>query len=87
MTCLDLAVLGSVHGGQSAPNRTDITTSDGQRVRTERTDFAFCQEFYKRECDKANTSWLFGRDEKASARCALDTVPKACPPSMSRDGD
>jgi hypothetical protein len=83
MTCLDLAALDRVVGGENAPNRTDVRTSDGQQVHTERTDFGYCQDVVQRNCDKANTSWLFGTDQRAAAQCTLDNLPKICPPSLA----
>jgi len=82
MTCLDLEVLGRVCGGDGAPNRTQVQTKDGQRVYTERTDFGYCQDVVQRNCEKANTSWLFGTDQRGAAQCTLDKLPQICPPSM-----
>jgi len=83
MTCLELAVLdGVLGGGSSAPNVTDIRAGT-QSVHTERTDFGYCQDVVQRNCDRANTSWLFGTDQKAAGQCTIDTLPKACPPSLS----
>ena len=84
MTCLELAALdGVVGGGSSAPNVTDVRTRDGQSVHTERTDFGYCQDVVQRNCQAANTNWLFGTDQRAAAQCTLDRLPQACPPSLS----
>jgi hypothetical protein len=83
MTCLDIAELDRVRGGEGGgPNRTDVQTGDGA-VHTERTDFAYCQDVVQRNCQTANTSWLFGTNQRAAAQCTLDNLPKACPPSLS----
>lgn len=82
MTCLDLEDLDRVCGGEGAPNRTKVETGDGRSVYTERTDFGYCQDVVQRNCDKANTSWLFGTDSRAAAQCTLDKLPQICPPSM-----
>jgi hypothetical protein len=86
MTILDIAELDRVFGGdgEGAPNRTDVRTGDGQSVHTERSDFAYCQDVVQRNCQAANSSWLFGTNQRAAAQCTLDNLPKACPPSLSR---
>jgi hypothetical protein len=80
---VDASLLMDVCGGAGAPNITEVRTKDGQGLRQERTDFAYCQDKIERNCKDHNTGW-FGTDKQAAAKCTLDTLPKACPPSLSQ---
>jgi len=84
MTSVDIALLqGVVGGGSTAPNRTDIRTKDGQEYHAERTDYGYCADVVDRNCQRANTSWLFGTNQDAAKNCTIAALPKACPPTLS----
>ncbi len=76
--------LDRVRGAAAAPNRTHITTKDGE-VHSERTDYGYCVDKVRQDCSTANTGW-FGTNRAAAAKCALDHLPTTCPPSLSGGG-
>ena len=83
MTCVDIALLDGVVGGADAPNRTRVQTSDGQVYENARTDYGYCADVVDRNCQRANTSWLFGTNQNAAKDCTIAALPKACPPTLS----
>jgi len=70
-------------GGETAPNVSTFTGSDGSKMTQARTDYAYCVDAVKQNCRDANPGMLWGTNEQGAAQCALDNLPKACPPSLS----
>lgn len=79
MTTIDILDLALVTGGKGDVNRQTVTSSDGTKVETQRSNYAYCVDTVKTACDAANPGFLhLWTDTQGSAQCQLKYTEPTC---------